>query len=477
MPAAQSRRGDDQTSDAERFAAVAASLRHRGAGPARTRRRPPAATPPTVAAAGQDHRPPPPTPPPGDSRPNAAAGQRHLPAALAGRRGVAALALVLLALAALAGVRLARGEPAWALEGALVVDASTGQRYLVADQVLRPTPTLTVARLAGARGPARQVGHRQIAGAAAGPALDVARDLPQAPPRLPDPPTGLTACTGPAGGGADVEVYADAPAPGGAGGATGALVSSGGEPPVLLADGQAHLITPAAITALGLGEAPVLAVPAPWLDLTPTGPALDVITPGVEPGPGLAGIGSLGEVVADPGGTHYLVTGAGLAPAAGPSAAALVPPPARMVSDELIAAAPTAAPFGAQITPPAPPRLAGAGATLCTRSFDAALSITDTPNEPREDAARARVLPGGTTSRWHAPPGAGALLAPADLDAAPAPAAGPTGIVLVADGAAHPVATTGVLGALGYTRQQTVLVPAAWLGLAAPASALELTTP
>ena len=202
-----------------------------------------------------------------------------------------------------------------------------------------------------------------------------------------------------------------------------------------------------------------------------------MITPEVDPGRGLAGIGSLGETVTDPAGQRYLVTGPGLAPAAGPSAAALAPPPARTVSDELIATAPTAAPFGAQITPPAPPRPAGSGATLCTRSFDAALSITDTPGEPRDDGARARVLPGGATSRWHAPPGAGALLAPADLDAAPAPAAGPTGIVLVAGGAAHPVATTGVLGALGYTRQQTVLVPAAWLGLAAPASALELTTP
>lgn len=399
-----------------------------------------------------------------------------MPGGLAGRRGVAALALVLLAVAAIVGVRLARGEPAWALEGALVVDASTGQRYLVADQVLRPAPTLTSARLAGARGPARQVAHRQIAGAAAGPALEVARDLPEAPPRLPDPPTGLTACTHPAGAGADVEVYADAPAPGAPGGATGALVAADGAPAVLLADGQAHPVTPAAIAALGLGGAPVLAVPAPWLALTPPGPALDVISPEVDPGRGLAGVGSLGETVTDPGGKHYLVTNAGLAPAAGPSAAALAPLPARMVSDELIAAAPTAAPFGAQITPPVPPRPAGAGATLCVRSFDAALSITDAPGEPR-DGARARVLPGGAISRWHAPAGAGALLASADLDAAPAPAAGPTGIVLVADGAAHPVATTGVLGALGYTRQQTVLVPAAWLGLAAPASALELTAP
>lgn len=390
---------------------------------------------------------------------------------------MAALALVLLALAALVGVRLARGEPAWAVEGALVVDASTGQRYLVADQVLRAAPTLTTARLAGAKGPARQVDHRQIAGAAVGPALDVARDLPDQPPRLPDPPTGLTACTHPAGQGPDVEVYADAPAPAGAGGATGALVAAGGASPVLVADGQAHPLTPAAITALGLGDAPVLEVPAPWLDLTPPGPALDVIAPEVEPGRGLAGIGSLGEVIADPGGEHYLVTGAGLAPAAGPSAAALAPPAARTVSDELIAAAPTAAPFGAQITPPAPPRPAGAGATLCTRSFDAALSITDTPAQPQQGAARARVLPGGSTSRWHARPGAGALLAPADLDEAPAPTQGPTGIVLVADGLAHPVTTTGVLGALGYTRQQTVLVPPAWLDLAAPASALELTAP
>ena len=481
MPAAQPPPPRSGDSEHERFAAVAAAVRQRPAAGPRVRPARPTPSPTTSAAvsdpaAGGSRRPPPPAAPPARGEPATGGGGAR--ARLSGRRavGAGALALVVLAVVALLAVRAARSDPAWAVDGALVVDASTGQRYLVDDQVLRAAPNLTAALLAGADGPGREVDHDQITALPPGAALQAPGDLPERPPALPDPPTGLTACTGPDA--AVVEVYASAPVLAGAGAADAALVAAGGASPVLLTGGQAHPITPAAITALGLAQAPVREVAPAWLELTPPGPTLEIAAPTLAPERGLAGIGSLGEVVADPDGQRYLVTETGLAPAAGPTAAALAPPPVRTISAALVANTARAEPFGAQITPAALPRPADPEATLCTASFDAALSIASAATAPDGAAAAPeRALPGGDVSRWHGPPGAGALLAPADLDTAPAPRGGGTGIVLVERGAAHRVATLEALAALGYARQQTVLVPAPWLALAAPASEITLTAP
>ncbi|WP_133411968.1 type VII secretion protein EccB [Vallicoccus soli] len=400
------------------------------------------------------------------------------------RRPNAALAagvvLALLAAAATAGTAFVTGrEPSgWQRDGTLVLDRETGARFLAEDGRLRPAPTLTSVLLAGGRTDPVLVPHDAVAAAPLGAALGGA-GLPEAPPGLPERPTGFTAClTAPAA----VDVHAGAPG-GAPADATGLLVRTPGSTQlVLLAGARAHPVAGDALAPLGLFPAQVREVPAAWLALVPSGPALRPLAVPPEPaGQGVRGVGQGGEVVASRGtGRAYLVSRGTVRPFLDRTSELLAPRPVRAVPDAALEAAPEGPPVGVPGAPAEPPAVPDPSTPVvpCTRSSDGQLSLLRSaqdrgtrPSTPREAPTDPPV-----TVRWHLAPGQGALVGPPDLDAPPpagTSARGSGGIRLVADGLAHEVADLDALRALGYRREQTVLLPGAWLALAPTGAVVE----
>jgi hypothetical protein len=383
--------------------------------------------------------------------------------------------VALLAAAATAGAAFVTDrEPSdWRRDGTLVLDRETGARYLAEDGRLRPAPTLTSVRLAGGRTDPVLVPHEAVAQAPLGPALGGA-GLPEAPPALPARPTGFTACLTGAGA---VDVFAGAPA-GAPADAQGLLVRAAGTTEVLLLAGAlAHPVAADALAPLGWFPAQVREVAPAWLALVPRGPALAPLAVPPEPaGQGVPGVGEGGEVVAAQGtGRAYLVSRRTVRPFANRTSELLAPRPVRTVPDATLRAAPEGAPVGILEAPAEPPAVpdAAAPAVPCTRSSDGRLSLLRTvrdrgtrPSTERESATEPPLR-----VRWHLVPGQGALVGPPDLDEPPpagTTAEGTGGIRLVADGLSHEVADLDALRALGYRRDQTVLLPGPWLALAPP---------
>ena len=370
-----------------------------------------------------------------------------------------------------------RPPDGWRSDGTLVLDEATGARYVAQDGTLHPAPTLTSALLAGARAAPVLVPHAAVAGARVGETLP-GRDLPERPPALPVTPTGFTACWD----GARLDVYAGAPAVRPAS-AKGALVAGPDGAAVLVAGGAAHPISPAAITALGYTGGAVRPVPAAWLALVPPGPALDLLPVRADPTRGVAGVGVAGEVVVEAGtGRRFLVGDGTLAPLADATSEMLAPAPVREVPGAAVLAAAPAPPagiVGAPSTPPTvPPR--EDDVVLCAGSSDGAVTVAAQASDARTVASREHLLGGGEEGKaadgtggqgavpvsWHFRPGRGALVGPTTLDQPVAGGEeGTGGIKLVDAGVGHPVRDLPALDALGYRREQTVLLPDAWLAL------------
>ncbi|MDG4765986.1 type VII secretion protein EccB [Solwaraspora sp. WMMD406] len=213
-------------------------------------------------------------------------------------------------------------EVNWRVNGAVVVDVSSGARYLYADGVLHPVANLTSLRLIlGGEPSVVTVERAALVGTPRGAPVGVVG----APERLPDP-GGLSrapwlACAAVAGRGADavprfvLEVATDRPVQ--PLGAEGTLVSAPDGSVHLLVGETRHLFDAdgGAREALGYGTAPVRPVPAEFLRLLPAGP--DLSPPEVsrrgDNGPILAGTATrLGQVFSGPGGAAYLLTGDGL---------------------------------------------------------------------------------------------------------------------------------------------------------------------
>lgn len=370
-----------------------------------------------------------------------------------------------------------RAPEGWRSDGTLVLDEATGARYVARDGALHPAPTLTSALLAGARARPVLVPHAAVSGARVGGALP-GQDLPERPPSLPATPTGFTACWD----GSVLGVYAGAPAvrP-----ASAEAVLAGVDGRVfLVADRASHPVSPAALTALGYSGAEVRPVPAAWLALVPAGAPLDLLPAAtVDPSRGVPDVGSLGEVVAEAGtGRRFLVGDGTLAPFANTTSELLAPAPVREVPGAAVLAAAPAPPAGivdAPSTPPTVPPREDA-AVPCVRSSDGGVSVAAEVSDAGTVAAPEHALGGGEDGKaadgtggpgavpvsWHFRPGRGALIGPTSLDQPSAPGEeGSEKIRVVDAGTGYPMGDLGALGALGYRREQTVLLPDSWLAL------------
>lgn len=225
-------------------------------------------------------------------------------------------------------------------------------------------------------------------------------------------------------------------------------------------------------------------VPAGWLALTRRGPELTLLRPdqGANEGRGLRGIGANGQVVQSAQtGRNFLVDDGVLRPLVNRTSALLARSPVRTVPNSRLLAAPTGKPVGIVDAPASPPAVppAGTPVTPCVRSSDGVVtvpvSVRDAGTRP-SPAHQVQTGSGTLTVTWHFPPGQGALVGPRGLDrarnAATTARDEPTGILLVAGGVGYPVAGLDVLRKLGYQRQQTVLLPRAWLALIEPGATL-----
>lgn len=384
---------------------------------------------------------------------------------------VAGLVLVLLIAAgsAVTAFLTGRAPDNWLADGSLVVDESTGARYVARAGTLRPTPTVTAALLAGARPQPTLVPHAKVVDAPIGLPL---RDdgTPEAPPAVPPVQPSLTACLS---GGDAVDVFAGRP-----GGSTaptdGLLVRPRGGSEVRLLDQQrAYPLDPGALVALGYTTTQIRDVPPAWLALVPTGPPLATI--GVAPG---------AEVVATTGGGRYVLQGGRARPAANATSARLLPAPARTVPDTAIASVPAGTPVGVLDAPSEPPSVPapefavspcvfGGGTPQVRLGY--AGPVSDGPGT-RSTPTRRVTPPGGPLAvTWHFAPGGGALIGPPELNQRrPADQADlrDAGITLVAAGVGYPVADLETLQQLGYRRDQIVVLPRPWFDLLAPGAPL-----
>ena len=389
------------------------------------------------------------------------------------------VALLLSGASAATAYLTGRPPQGWRGDGTLVLDEATGARYVAQEGTLHPAPTLTSALLAGARAAPVLVPHAAVADARVGEAL-AGQDLPERPPALPATPTGFTACWD----GARLDVYAGAPAVAPSP-AEGALVSGPDGGTVLVTGRAAHPISPAAVTALGYDGGAVRPVPAAWLALVPAGPALDLLAPPVDAGRGVTDVGVVGEVVREAvTGSLFLVEDGRLAPFANETSEKLAPQPVRDVPQAAVLAVPPAPPAGivdAPTSPPTVPRREDAVAP-CVSSSDDVVTLAVQVSDVRTVASTEHLLGGGEEGkaadgtggegavpvRWHFRPGRGALVGPTTLDQPVAPGQEGTGGIKVVDaGVGYPVQDLPALDALGYRREQTVLLPDSWLALTA----------
>ena len=382
----------------------------------------------------------------------------------------------LLIAAASAGTAFVTGRApdGWRDDGTLVLDRETGARFLALGQTLRPVPTLTGALLAGGRSEPVLVPHEEVVRAPLGPPLPGA-GLPERPPALPPSPTGFSACLG---GHDMVDVFAGTPR-GGALPQDGLLVRPvGAKEVVLLAGRRAHPLSRPALASLGYFPTQVREVPRAWLDLVPRGAPLTRLEPQARrgKGKGVRGVGKSGQVVAAAqSGRRFLVEAGVVRPLANRTSELLAPPPVRNVPDAVLLAAPAGPPAGVVDAPAQPPAVPAPESVVvpCVRSSDGLVTLLEQArdNETRPPPARRFPVAGGPelTMTWHFRPGEGALVGPLDLDqprpVGSPPVAGTGGIRVVADGIGYEVADLPALGALGYRREQTVLLPVTWLAL------------
>ncbi|MCM3920755.1 type VII secretion protein EccB [Frankia sp. AiPs1] len=418
--------------------------------------------------------------------------------------GVAAI--LLLAVVAVWALISARGSTAWRKPGALIVDKSSGSRFLLVDGALRPVRNIASARLLTGKTISPVVVPRtRLTGVPRGAPLG----LTNAPDTLPDPSrlnkgvwrlctrpgaagaAGVAGAAGDDGPGAGPAMVLDvgvAPAKPRLGADAGLLVSADGQQ-YLLWNGQRLLLArPWAADVLGFGAIIPTAVPRTWLDLVPPGPDLapvavpDAGTPGPRIGDQATRRGELFAVTTATGSVaHYILLGSGLT-ALSPTQFALARGEAGDAPEQPItpgdlataARAVMAAPQNTLPATPPPIRLPSAGESVCVESSPDPAGSTFDVVVSTVRAAAGRRTSGDTAIGVAA--GGGALVVPrvlprgsraADVDKQP-------GVLVDGSGMAYPVSGDAVK-ALGYAPQQAVAAP--WKLLALLPSGPPLTTP
>ncbi|MFJ9443434.1 type VII secretion protein EccB [Kitasatospora sp. NPDC101235] len=410
--------------------------------------------------------------------------------------GLAVGVLIGLGVAVYGVIRPGGGE-GWAKPGTLVVVEETGARYLSVGGQLHPVLNDTSARLlAGEQMTVRQVSRESIA------------DVPRgAPVGIVGAPDGLPPAADLAGGtwlvcGTVQPGPTGAPAP-----RLGLLVDPAAEGRALtpnqgllvaLPDGSVHLLwqgqrlrvdtADQALQALGYGGATPFPVPAGVLNALPAGP--DLAAPAVpgrgEAGPALGGKPTrIGQLFEAPGGAHYLLTRAGLAPLT-PTLYALLLGDPRTQKGAYGGAAPAPAPIGAMDlaghtapggppspglpeTPPTlvtPLRGEGVCADLHTAGATPTTAVTVLPAD-RAESGRPPTVPAGTAGaactvadRIAVRPGRGAL-----VRALSGAGAGSTEYLVTEGGVRYPLPSAAAVKQLGYGGATPVAVPAAVVAL------------
>ncbi|MFC7432199.1 MULTISPECIES: type VII secretion protein EccB [unclassified Agrococcus] len=372
--------------------------------------------------------------------------------------GVAVAAAVLVVVVVL-NIFLFTTNDAWREEpGALIVDETTGSRYMLIDETLHPVMNLaSAALLAGGPPTVIRVSSEDLASVPRGQAVGVEGLPDELPAPQPTPPS-WTACVADGGTALAIGGTPDATP---IGDDEAVLVTSGDRLSLVWQGVRSQLAGPWAARAIGFEPTSAVPVEAAWLDTIPSGRdlALTPLTLGGE-GPTIAGEPTtLGQVVdADGEGTRYVVTEDGLMPITETVAALLsaeqesaLPEPRTLTRRDLVAAPITDAAAWQAELPETPPSPRAAGDAPCSVWTDGETSIATVDATTLADAAGAVDVA----------PGAGLLAA-----SAAAPGVSGTGLYLVADdGSKYPVADAATASALGLDASSSPAVPAALLAL------------
>ncbi|MGW1062325.1 type VII secretion protein EccB [Micromonospora rubida] len=375
----------------------------------------------------------------------------------------------------------ASGSTRWQQAGTLVVDDSTGARYVLVSGQLRPVIDIATATLlAGGRLTPVTVASSQLAKVSRGEPVGT----PDGPQVLPSKQINRGVWRVCDQGAARIAVDIDVPAAPAPLDPGEALTVTAAGRTYLLWDGRRLLLGQTWVAdVLGLGlSAPVPVTPS-WIDLIPlAGTAGPAVLPGAgKPGRTVAGrrtsVGDLFSV--DLGNDtvgRYLMTVDGLAPL---TATEYMLERARpgsteettITAAELAATARRAPARPLTTLPPKPPRPRSTsdGASVCveyTGRPDRGPTVVLTTGGSAPSAADGGATAGGRTKprvTVRVAPGGGALLRPPGE--APAwPAQPPPNTLVDERGVAYPVAVAD-LTTLGYTPGQAVVMPPALVGL------------
>ncbi|GHH56501.1 type VII secretion protein EccB [Lentzea cavernae] len=407
------------------------------------------------------------------------------------------IALLLMGIFGVYGLFSPGKDNSWRTAGAIVMDETTGARYVYLDGQLRPVLNYSSARLAAGRGDGKVVGVSP--GSLAGTPVGQPIGIPGAPDALPAggqlSKGSWTVCVDvdtPDHTGPQVTLLLGAP-PGRAVADRQAVLAQA-------PDGAHHLLwngkrlriaEPAALEALGYGGKPAVKVSAPWLNAVTPGPDLRMPDTGGAGGQGPvidgrpSRVGQVYEVRNRAIGTDqlYLVRSGGVVPINRTVAALVLSAPGTRAAYPDAVVAPVEAGAGALAGVPVqagadlgaglpsqppevvPPPSDSLPCTAFTPSADG--SSVSTVEFLSANVVRSSSVPtaphkaGSAADRVSIPAGAGALVRTA-------PAAGATAgtLYLVTEvGTRFPLPSKEALSALGYSENATVAVPAALVAL------------
>jgi type VII secretion protein EccB len=244
----------------------------------------------------------------------------------------------------------------WREQGAIVVDKSTGSRYVYLDGELRPAANYASALLAsdGRSASVQFLDSTSMANVTTGPEIGILN----APDTLPATSRLLVGrwelCLDPADPGATVVDLDPAAHPAAVTAGERILVTEPGRGQYIVWDGTKYPLPDAgALAVLGLGDAQAVTASATWLAALPTGPAL---APAAVPDKGRRGapvaghkttIGELFTTTAGGATQYYQLRSDGLAPVSGTELALITATPGQRapvrVTPQQIAAVPVSA--------------------------------------------------------------------------------------------------------------------------------------
>ncbi|UMP06953.1 type VII secretion protein EccB [Amycolatopsis sp. EV170708-02-1] len=409
------------------------------------------------------------------------------------------LAALLMAVFGIYGLFVPGGDNSWRQPGTIVMNKTTGARYVYLDGQLRPVLNYSSARLVGGKsgtGAVVSVSQNSLGDTPVGQPIGIVG----APDALPDagklkggpwtvcvqpdatgtpPGPKVTLLLGPRAG----RVLADRQA---------LLVSTSDGTSFLLWQGKRHRVAGRAVLqTLGYGDVVPVAVTTAWLNTIPQAQDISVpVTPGIgEPGPRIDGrpsvVGQVYEVrnPAISSAQLYLVRQDGIAPLSRTTAALVLAAPSTRGAYPGEPVAPiqvgpaalsgVAASSGLDLVaglPPEPPEVVTPtrDSLACTRLIPSATGEMGVVAELLPSASvTAQAVPvaqhvAGSTADLVSIPAGGGVLA----RETPAPGAPSGTVYLVTEvGIRYPLADAEVMGALGYTESSVIRVPAELLAL------------